>query len=49
MNGLKKDVLYLHNILLRHRKQETLPFVTTGIDLEGIMLREISQRKMNVV
>ena len=26
------------------RKKETLPFVTTWMDLEGIMLSEISQR-----
>lgn len=29
------------------KKQVILPFVTTGIDLEGIMLGEISQRKIN--
>ena len=29
------------------RKKEILPLVTTWMDLEGIMLREISQRKTN--
>ena len=32
-----------NEILLSHKKEETLPFVTTWIDLEGIMLSEISQ------
>ena len=31
------------------RKKETLPFVMTWMDLEGIMLSEISQRKTNTV
>ena len=41
-----KDVvhIYTHNgILLSHKKYEILPFGTTWMDLEGIMLREISQ------
>ena len=35
----------LHNgILLSHEKRnKTLPFATTQIDLEGIMLSEVSQ------
>ena len=33
-----------HNgILLSHEKDETLPFVITWMELEGIMLSEISQ------
>ena len=31
------------------RKKEILPFVTTRMDLEGIMLSEISQRKTNTI
>ena len=35
---------YTHNgISLSHKKNEILPFVTTWMDLEGIMLSEISQ------
>ena len=30
-------------ILLRHKKNEILPFMTTWMGLEGIMLNEISQ------
>ena len=31
------------------KKEEILPFVTTWLDLEGIMLSEINQRKTNTV
>ena len=38
------DVVYLYNgILFSHKKKELLPFGTIGMDLEGIMLSEISQ------
>ena len=32
-------------LLLSHKENEILPFITTWMDPEGIMLREISQRK----
>ena len=39
-----------NRILFGHKKKEILPFVTTWIDLlAGIMLREISQRKINTL
>ena len=31
------------------KKNEILPFATTRMELEGIMLREISQRKTNTI
>ena len=31
------------------KKNETLPFATTWMELEGIMLSEISQRKTKIV
>ena len=39
-----KKIWYTHKgILLSHKKNETLPFVTTQMDLEGITLSEINQ------
>ena len=36
--------IHTHNrILLSHVKDQTIPFATTSMDLEGIMLSEISQ------
>ena len=45
------DVVYIHRgILLSHKKKnEILPFATTWMDLEGIMLSEINQRNTNAV
>ena len=35
---------HTHNgILFSHKKEETLPFVTTWMDFEGIMLVEVCQ------
>ena len=31
------------------KENEILPFVTTWMELEGIMLSEISQRKTNII
>ena len=36
-------------IISAMRKKEILPFVTIQMDLEGIMLSEISQTKTNTV
>ena len=37
------------NITQPLKKNEFLPFATTWMDLEGIMLSEISQRKTNTL
>ena len=40
----------MHNeILLSQKKNEIMPFATTQMDLEIIILSEVSQRKTNVV
>ena len=48
----KEDVVHIHiyiyiydGILLNHVKDEIMPFVTTWLDLEGVMLSKISQMK----
>ena len=39
----KEGEVYIHNgILLSYKKKEILPFATTWMDLEGIMLSEMS-------
>ena len=40
----KEDVVHIYNgILLRHEKNETMPFEATCMDLESVILSEISQ------
>ena len=46
----KEDVVYtLNGILFSCKKDEILPVAATWIDLEGIMLSEIRQRKTNTI
>ena len=48
MNRKRRCDIYIYNgILFNHKRNEILPFVTTWIDLEDIMVSEISQRKTN--
>ena len=48
---MDKDVIYIYTMqyysaFKKKKKNEILPFVTTWMDLGGIMLSEISQRKI---
>ena len=41
-------MVHIHNgILFRHEKKTIPPFATTWMELEGIMLSEISQAEKN--
>lgn len=42
MNGYRKQGITYNGVLFSLRKKETLPFVTTEMNLEDIKLREIS-------
>lgn len=45
----KEEVVYMYNgIQLSHKKDKILPFVTTWLDLEGLMLSKISQPEHNI-
>ena len=48
---IDKDVMHLYNgVLPSHKKSEILPFATTWVDMEGIMISEISHpEKENAV
>ena len=45
----KEDVHIYNGILLSHKKGMKLPFAATRMDLEIIILSEISQRKTNII
>ena len=47
----KEEVLHIYYTILSHKKKknEILRFATTWMDIEGIMLSEISQRKTNTI
>ena len=42
----KEDVVCIYNeILLRHKKNEVMPFTATWMDLEIIIVSEVSQKE----
>ena len=45
----KETVMYIMEYYSAIKTNEILPFVTTWMDLEGLMLSEISQRKTNTI
>ena len=45
--GMDKDVVYLYNgILLSHKKNEKMTFAAKWMDLEILILSEVSQRQI---
>ena len=47
----KEDVVYVYIMedYLAIKKNEILPFMTTWMELEGILLSEISQRETKII
>ena len=46
----KEDTVHIHDgILLSHNENEIVPFATTWMDLEIIILSEVSQTKKNII
>ena len=44
--GMGKDVVHIYNgILLSHKKNGIIPFAASGMDLEVIILSEISWKE----
>ena len=45
----KKKCIYIYGLLLNNKMNEIMPFAAIWMDLEMIILNEVSQRKINVV
>ena len=43
-------MVYIHNgILLNHKKNGIMPFVATWMELETLILKEVNQKKINIL
>ena len=46
----KEDVIHIYNgISLGHKKNEIMPLAATRMDLEMIILSDVSQTKTNII
>ena len=45
----KEDVVYIYSGILVIKKNEILPFAITWMQLEGIMLSEMSERERQIL
>ena len=45
----KEDVVCMNNGVLPIKKNKIFPFAMTWMELESIMLREVSHRKTNII
>ena len=45
MNGLRRCGAYIDAILLSHKKDKQMPFAATWMDLETLILNEVSQKE----
>ena len=45
MNGLRRYGAYIKWNILSHKKDELMPFAATWIELETLILTEVSQKK----
>ena len=46
----KEDLVHIYNgILLSHKKSEIMPFATTWMDIEMVILSEVSQTNIYII
>ena len=47
---MDKDVVHIYNgIFFSHKKNEIMPFAATCMDMETVILSEVSQKEKNIL